>query len=166
MTMTLERFLSDPHAAKYSDVLRDHPDAIARLLEILDDPDYQTQLVDAEAKWGRSALSGVNAAIEADPRITPALASPRFRQAVGVAVRLTMEGLGWSKTGRKGSVRGSQAFTRAERYAPPAASGPAGRARAALDAVARIGDEDERAATGAELLDALAETRRTEGRAF
>jgi hypothetical protein len=43
-------------------------------------------------------------------------AGHRFRQAVGVAVRLKMEALGWSTTGRKAAVPGAHYFTKAECY--------------------------------------------------
>ncbi len=49
---------------------------------------------------------------------------------------------------------------------PSTADDPAARALAALDAVAAIGDDDEREATLAELMEALAATRRAEGRPF
>jgi hypothetical protein len=85
-----------------------------------------------------------------------------------VAVKLKMGRLGWRTTGRKGTVRRARYFTKAEHYeAPPVLPGDVrSRGLAALDAVAQIGDEGERADTGRELLDALAEGRAAEGRAF
>ena len=81
-----------------------------------------------------------------------------------------MEVLGWSTTGKKGPVRGGEYFKRAERYRAPATAAPTtapvDRARAALDAVANIGDEEERAATAGELLRSLAEAHRAESRPF
>ncbi len=165
-------FRDDPHAAKYRDVVQDHPEAMARVFAILDDPAHREQLVAAET-YGRPALSGVVRAIEVDEVVAPVLASGdslRFRQAVGVAVRLTMEAMGWATTGRKGPVRGSSYFRTSERYASPApgSSGPAAaiRARAALRAVEGIGDEAERAQTATELVAALSDSRRAEGRPF
>jgi hypothetical protein len=93
-------------------------------------------------------------------------AAPGSGRAVGVAVRMTMEALGWSKTGQKGPVRGARTFTRAERYTPPATTTPGARALSALDAVAHIGDEAERASTARELMAGLADARRAEGRVF
>lgn len=40
----------------------------------------------------------------------------RFRQAAGAATRMVMEGNGWKKTGRKGSVGVGKHFNKAERY--------------------------------------------------
>lgn len=170
-TITVEGFLADRHATRYRDVLGRYPEAFARLLAILNDPDNQAQLVAAE-RYGRPALCGVVRAVETDEHIAATLTSPgsaRFRQTAGVAVRLVMEALGWSTTGRKGPVRGARYFTRAERYvaAPvPASAGDNDRAIAALHSISSIGDEDERANTLTELLGALADTRRAENRPF
>ncbi|MGI8983147.1 MAG: hypothetical protein ACR2HM_01215 [Acidimicrobiales bacterium] len=170
--ITAEAFLADPHATRYRDIVDSHPEAFARLLVILNDPHQQAQLLAAET-YGRPALSGVVQAVEADECIAVSLASPasaRFRQTVGVAVRLAMEAIGWSKTGRKGPVRGARYFRRAERYEPPAQVPPSmalnDRARAALRAIELVGDEEERARTATELLSALAGTRRAENRPF
>jgi hypothetical protein len=171
VSLTVETFLADSHARRYRDVVISFPHAFARVLAILNDPRHQQELTAAE-RYGRPALSGVVGAIEADPCIAEVLASPsspRFRQTVGVAVRLTMEALGWSTARRKGPVHATY-FKRAERYQPP----PDGSrslvlreaAKSALNAVGQIGDEDERAQTGADLLSSLAATRQAEGRSF
>ena len=167
-----KQFLEDPHAARYRDVVEDHADAFAQVIAILNDPYQREQLLAAE-RFGRPALSGVVHAIEADQTVAASLASPtslRFRQTVGVAVRLTMEAMGWSTTGKKGSIRGATYFRRAERYAPPAPTSQGAalkvRARATLDAVELIGDEAERRQTAGDLLAALAESRRADGRPF
>ncbi|MFP5319811.1 MAG: hypothetical protein ACLGI2_16150 [Acidimicrobiia bacterium] len=170
VTISQQAFLADSHGARYRDVAENHPDAFAALLTILSDPTHQAGLVAAE-HFGLPALSGVVQAVESDAHIVKVLRSSgsgRFRQAVGVAVRLTMGALGWSTTGRKGPVRGAAFFKRAERYRAPenAPSSPESGARGALEAVGTIGDEEERARTGSELLAALAATRRAEHRPF
>jgi hypothetical protein len=170
VTISDQAFLADSHAARYRDVAENHPDAFAALLTILNDPTHQAGLVAAE-RFGLPALSGVVQAVESDANIVQVLrsaGSARFRQAVGVAVRLTMEALGWTTTGRKGPVKGAAFFKRAERYRAPenGPSSPESRARAALEAVAAIGDEEERVRTGSELLTGLAATRRAEHRPF
>ncbi len=118
------------------------------------------------------ALSGVVRLLESDDAIEPVLASGprghRFRQTVGVAIRLKMEKLGWNSSGRKGVVRGARYFTKAERCTP----GPdtnrsyTDEAFATLSALEQIGDDDERRDTGEYLMNALAETRAAEGRVF
>ncbi|MCP3856487.1 MAG: hypothetical protein GY698_17375 [Actinomycetia bacterium] len=164
-------FLDDPHASKYRDELARRPEAFVRLFALLNDPANEQRLIDAEMHE-LPALCGVVRFIEADPAIKPVLAEGRsgyrFRQTVGVALKLKMAKLGWRTTGRKGSVKGAKHFTKAEHYvaAPMTRDDPASRALAALDAVAAIGDDDEREVTGRELMDAMAATRSAEGRAF
>lgn len=164
-------FLADPHASKYRDELTRRPEAFVRLFALLNDPANEQRLVDAEMHR-LPALCGVVRFIEADPVINAVLvedrAGYRFRQTVGVALKLKMAKLGWRTTGRKGSVKGAKYFTKAEHYVadPSARDDPASRALAALDAVTAIGDDDEREATGRELMDALAASRRAEGRPF
>jgi len=168
-TITAQHFLADTHAAKYRDVVDSHPEAFGRVIAILNDAHQQEQLVAAE-RFGHPALSGIVRAVEGDEIVAQSLASPaslRFRQAVGVALRLTMEALGWATTGKKGPVRGATHFKRSERYAEPTSPGlPSRRARAALETIEDIGDETERDETGRELVAALAESRRAENRPF
>jgi hypothetical protein len=145
---------------------------MGRLLELLSDPESIRHLQEAELRHGMPALSGIVSEIEGDPAIEAVLRSGpdghRFRQTVGVAVKLQMGRLGWQTTGRKGTVRRARYFTKAEHYEarPSHADDLRARRLAALDAVAHIGDEAERADTGRELLDALASARAIEGRAF
>jgi hypothetical protein len=108
-------FKTDAHGAKYVKALDSHPDARDRFLDLLNDPCNEHRLVDAEA-LGRPALAGIVRFLDADPIVAPVIASNlRFRQAVGVGVRLKMEELGWVKTGVKGPVDSAH-FSRAERY--------------------------------------------------
>jgi hypothetical protein len=80
-----------------------------------------------------------------------------------------MEALGWSTTRKKGPVH-AKYFKRSERYqAPTDVLGSPGRrdaAKRALEAIVRVGDDKERAETGALLLASLAATRQAEGRPF
>ena len=164
-------FYADPHAAKYQRELQKHPDAYRKLFELLNSPANEQRLVDAEMH-NLPALAGVVRFIEADPTIERILVSGplgfRFRQSVGVAVKLKMAKLGWRSTGRKGTVKGASHFTKAERFAPGPAAGDdyAAGALAAIDAVGQIGEHSERQSTGRALMDALAATRRSEGRPF
>ncbi|MBK6969655.1 MAG: hypothetical protein IPH81_07150 [Candidatus Microthrix sp.] len=164
-------FYADPHAAKYQGELEAHPDAFQNLFELLNLPANEQRLTDAEMH-NLPALAGVVRFIEADPAIERILISGppgfRFRQSVGVAVKLKMAKLGWRSTGRKGAVKGASHFTKAERFAPGPAAGDdyAAGALAAIDAVGQIGEDSERQSTGRALMDALAATRRSEGRPF
>lgn len=169
--LTLDHFRLDPHAAKYLRELENRPRAGEHLLAILNEGDSAGLLIH-EADRGDPALDGVVRRIEADPEIRPILASGpaghRFRQTVGVAVRLRMEQLGWRKARSKGVVRGAEFFKTAERFErdPDDAARWRQRALAGLDRVAGIGTEEERRATGEALIEALRETRTAEGRPF
>ncbi len=164
-------FLDDPHASKYRGELARRPEAFGRLFAILNDPANEQRLIDAEMHK-LPALCGVVRFIESDPAIKAVLVEdrpgPRFRQTVGVALKLKMAKLGWRSTGKKGTVKGAKYFMKAEHYvaAPSTPDDPASRALAALDAVTAIGDDNERDATGRELMRALATSRRAEGRPF
>jgi hypothetical protein len=164
-------FGRDPHAAKYRGELDAHPDAFERLFALLNDPANEQRLIDAEMH-NLPALSGVVRFIETEPAIERVLAGGssgfRFRQTVGVAIKLKMAKLGWRTTGRKGTVKGAKHFTKAEHYMadPGSESDYAARASSVLHAIAEIGDDDERDQTGRELMDALAATRHAEGRPF
>jgi hypothetical protein len=115
MSVSRLTFSSDPHGSKYLKVLDANAEARERFVCLLNDPCNEHRLLDAEA-LGHPALSGIVRFLDADPDIGPVVATDlRFRQAVGVGVRLKMEELGWVKTGVKGPVASAN-FSRAERY--------------------------------------------------
>lgn len=169
--ISIDDFRRDAHAARYVPEFEKRPEAGRRLLAILNQPANEPLLIH-EAGRGDPALDGVVRMIEADPEIQPILASGaaghRFRQTVGVAIRLRMEQLGWRKARSKGVVRGADYFKRAERFErhPDEAGQRRERALAGLDRVARIGTEEERRDTGDTLMEALRETRAAQSRPF
>jgi hypothetical protein len=136
--VTRNRFLQDRQGKTFADVINDPEQPFDVVLEFFNDADRQRRMEDSELHHDRSPLAGVVRELEAHPTINRFLAqaqigrNTRFRQAVGVLVRMIMEGRGWRKTGRKGSlgVRASGAartpahntgglafwFVRAERY--------------------------------------------------
>lgn len=164
-------FAGDFHGAKYRDEIGRHPEALLRVFSILNDAENEQRLADAEMHK-MPALCGVVRFVGADPVIGRVLAdteiSLRLRQTIGVAVKLKMAKLGWRPTGRKGAVRGSQCFTKAEHFAVerPADGDTSSRAVAALDVVAAIGSDDERDETARHLMEAIAASRHAEGRVF
>lgn len=164
-------FKRDSHAAKYVVELDCRPEAAERLFWLINSLANEQRMVDAEMN-GMPALAGVARFLENDPIIGEVLDSDpvslRFRQAVGVAIKLKMAKLGWRTTGTKGAVRGSRHFTKAERYAQEHFDEDSRRERAiaALERVKHIGDQQEQEESFNYLMDALAETRRAEGRPF
>lgn len=135
---TRDDFLEDAQGRTFADVVKDPEQPFDRVLEFFDDADRQRRMEESELHHDRSPLAGVVRELESQPAINQFLAvtqtrrNARFRQAIGVLVRMIMERRGWQKTGRKGSlgVRATGAartpahntgglafwFVRAERY--------------------------------------------------
>lgn len=136
--VTREEFLADRQGKTFVDVVNDSKQPFNTVLEFFSDADRQRRMEESELHHDRAPLAGVVRELEAQPTIDKFLAgahisrNTRFRQAVGVLVRMIMESRGWKKTGRKGSlgVRAADAarvaahntgglafwFCRAERY--------------------------------------------------
>jgi hypothetical protein len=131
-------FLDDPQGKTFSDVVKDVKQPFESVLEFFGDENRQRRMEEAELHHDRAPLAGVIRELESQPAINRFLGraetrrNNRFRQAIGVLVRLVMEKRGWQKAGRKGSlgVRASRTskvaahnqgglslwFVRAERY--------------------------------------------------
>ena len=131
-------FLEDSQGKTFADVVNDPDQPFDCVIEFFEDPDRQRRMEESELHHDRSPLAGVVRELESQPAIDQFLAgartrrNTRFRQAIGVLVRIIMERRGWEKTGRKGSlgVRAAGAeqtpahnsgglafwFIRAERY--------------------------------------------------
>ena len=140
--LTREDFLEDRQGRTFADVVNDTEQPFNIVLEFFSDADRQRRMEEAELHHDRPPVAGVVRELEAQDAIDQFLAgvhvrrNTRFRQAIGVLVRMIMERRGWKKTGRKGSlgVRASRAaqtpahntaglafwFIRAERYEPSA----------------------------------------------
>jgi len=144
VTITRDDFLNDRQGRTFTDVWDDPEQPFDELLAFFNDDDRQRRMEEAETHHDRPPLAGIVRELEAQPAIDEFLAkahprrTKRFRQAVGVLVRIIMDARGWRKTGRKGSlgVRAKVApqtetsgayhntgglafwFLRAERYEP------------------------------------------------
>lgn len=138
--ITREIFLADSQGKTFADVAKDPAQPFDAVLDFFNDADRQRRMEESELHHDRPPLAGVVRELEALPALDRFLAqaqlrrNARFRQAIGVIVRMIMEGRGWQKTGRKGSlgVRATGAkqapahntgglafwFIRAERYVP------------------------------------------------
>ena len=145
MIRTIADFLNDKQGNTFSDVTNDNRIDFQKVISFFVRSDRIRRLVESEIDHDRPPLAGVIRELEMQPQVDNFLRSydahttQRFRQAVGVLVRIIMvDFLGWSKTGRKGSL-GKRAqvpprtttpgayynvkglaiwFTRAERYEP------------------------------------------------
>lgn len=138
IVVTREQFLSHQQGRTFADVVNDPGQPFDDVLEFFRSPERQQRMEDSEIHHDRPPLAGVIRELESLPRVDRFLStvhprrSKRLRQAIGVVVRIIMEGRGWQKTGRKGSlgVRAAPAsrepghnsgglafwFIRAERY--------------------------------------------------
>jgi len=138
ITISRSGFLEDRQGRTFADVVNDSAQPFDEVLRFFNDPDRQRRMEESELHHDRSPLAGVVRELESLPDVDRLFLtadpsrSKRLRQAIGVVVRMIMEGRGWQKTGRKGSlgVRAAAAahtpnhntgglalfFLRAERY--------------------------------------------------
>jgi hypothetical protein len=109
-TLTRDDFLEDRQGKTFADVANDPEQPFNEVLNFFGDPDRQRRMEESELHHDRAPLAGVVRELESQPEINQFLMgvhvrrSTRFRQAIGVLVRIIMERRGWQKTGRKGSL--------------------------------------------------------------
>jgi hypothetical protein len=116
-----KEFRQDKQGKRFADVLKIPGFDLA--LAFFDNRDRQRRMMESEQHHDRPALAGVVKELEQDEKIKKlyeglsAKEAIRFRQAVGVIVRLVMVQNGWKQTGLRGSLAGiSDWFKRPERY--------------------------------------------------
>ncbi|MEQ8784951.1 MAG: hypothetical protein RIC55_01575 [Pirellulaceae bacterium] len=108
--MTRDDFLQDPQGKTFADVVNDRQQPFSTVLKFFDDADRQRRMEESELHHDRAPLAGVVRELETLAEIDRFLSgahpkrNTRFRQAIGVLVRMIMERRGWRKTGRKGSL--------------------------------------------------------------
>lgn len=142
----MQEFSRDRQGRRYADVVSDVRISFPAVLQWLESPERVRRMIESELHHDRPALAGVVRELEMRRdvdeffRTHAGPATTRFRQAIGVAVRILMQEQGWERTGRKGSLgvrtktspeataagtnhnTGGLAlwFLRAERYSRPA----------------------------------------------
>ena len=108
--ITRKEFLEDRQGRTFADVLNDAGQPFDQILEFFNDKDRQRRMEESEIHHDRPALAGVVRELETLAPVDQFLGqqhprrTKRLRQIVGVVVRMIMEGRGWKKTGRKGSL--------------------------------------------------------------
>lgn len=108
--ITRKDFLEDRQGRTFADVLNDAEQPFDQVLEFFNDADRQRRMEESEIHHDRPALAGVVRELESLKPVDRFLGAEhprrtkRLRQVVGVVVRMVMEGRGWRKTGRKGSL--------------------------------------------------------------
>ena len=113
------QFARDVQGHKFADVRDDTRISFDAILDFLDEPARRQRMLDSEVHHDRAPLAAIVRELEARPDVAAFLSghdahtTTRFRQAVGVAVRIVMEDFGWGTTKRKGSL-GTRLTTRAD----------------------------------------------------
>lgn len=110
VNVTREALLKDRQGRTFADVINDPDQPFGEVLGFFSSEDRQRRMEESEIHHDRAPLAGVVREFEAEPAIDQYLAgvhagqTKRFRQAIGVLVRMIMKARGWKKTGKKGSL--------------------------------------------------------------
>ena len=119
------QFASDVQGHKFADVMADTRIRFTDILDFLDEPARRQRMLESELHHDRAPLAAIVRELEARSDVARFLSShdahttTRFRQAVGVAVRIVMEDHGWASTKRKGSL-GTRVGARTDTTTPGA----------------------------------------------
>lgn len=118
---TLAKFEADAQGRRFMGVVRANPGLFDQIVGFLDDPGRQRRMLDAVDE-DHPALAGVVIELEQqawfDEHMRTTSDTRRLRQAIGVLVKVIVQGHGLRTTGRKGSLRESRWFGGAEKYLP------------------------------------------------
>ena len=105
-----KEFLNDRQGRTFADVLNSPEQPFDDVLVFFSDEGRQRRMEESEIHHDRTPMAGVVREFESLPAIHQFLLgihaqrTQRFRQAIGVLVRIIMERRGWKKTGKKGSL--------------------------------------------------------------
>jgi len=108
--ISLENFCSDKQGRRYMDVVNDNRIKFQEIIHFFNQKEIRQRLLDSEIHHKRPALAGVIVELENLDAIKKffstydAHTTIRFRQAVGVLVKLHMKKMGWYTTSVKGSL--------------------------------------------------------------
>lgn len=114
--VTMDDFRNDSQGRRFTDVINDARIDFQLIIDFFNKDDLMRRMIESELHHDRPPLAGVVKEFEAIPDIDSFLSgedshtTTRFRQAIGVLIRIRMEAQGWQKTGRKGSL-GTRAKT-------------------------------------------------------
>lgn len=119
-------FAADRHGRQFADVIKDQKALTEIVFALVNERGARERMVMVTVHLGLPALAGIVRALERNSKIndffsrTQRQGTLRFRQFVGVAVRMTMVGMGFKPRGSKGYLQSfSTWFTRAELFSPP-----------------------------------------------
>lgn len=103
-------FENDHYGRKFADVLNDSRIDFNEAIDFFNNDARQIRLIDSEEHHDRPAFAGTVVEFEEHPTFKAFLSNydahstQRFRQAIGVLVKLHMESMGYRTTGRKGAL--------------------------------------------------------------
>ena len=124
--VTSDAFDADRQGRQFGDVYHNKKLLAEAVYDVVNDPNARLRMEIVTVHLGLPALAGITRELEQQPEVrkffdrTNRGDTLRFRQFVGVAVRLAMEEVTFVTTGRKGYLATfSSFFTRAELFAPP-----------------------------------------------
>ena len=106
-----QQFAQDRQGRRFADVLSDTRISFPAILAFFNDPQRQRRLIESELHHDRPALAGVICELEHRQdvdqffRTNQGHVTTRFRQAIGVMVRIIMESHGWENDGAEGVAR-------------------------------------------------------------
>ena len=101
ISITREDFLADRQGRTFADVVSESARPFEAALEFFNDGDRQRRMEDSETHHDRPPLAGVVRELESTPAVNRFLGrihprrSQRFRQAIGVLIRMIMDRRGW-----------------------------------------------------------------------
>jgi hypothetical protein len=108
--INLGDFKKDPHGRRYSDVLGDKRIPFAEVINFFNNENILRRMEESEQIHDHPALAGCVKELETLPVVdlffskTDAHQTTRFRQAIGVLVKMHMTRRGWKQTNRKGRL--------------------------------------------------------------
>jgi hypothetical protein len=108
--VSLSDFSMDKQGRRFADVVSDTRIDFSKIIGFFNRPEIEKRLIDAELHHKRPALAGVIVEFEKLKEIDEfftkhdAHTTVRFRQAIGVLVKLHMQKNGWQTTNIKGAL--------------------------------------------------------------
>ena len=129
--LSTNSFQVAPHGRRFLPVAEDHKVPAKQVLDLLNDPRILEGMAFVTKSIDYPALGAIVKELEQNKEVakyfgaTASKNTLRFRQFVGMAVRLAMEEKGFRTTGKKGYIGSiSKWFTRAEIFEPSSGVAP------------------------------------------
>jgi len=106
----IAQFQQDDQGRRFTDVMNDTRIDFDKVCQFFECKARQQRMIDSEEHHDRPALAGVIKEFESQSHIknffeiNDGHSTTRFRQSIGVIVKIIMQNNGWCTTGRKGSL--------------------------------------------------------------